>query len=172
MLYCHMPTPVGELLLAGTTEALRLVSFPRGKQAQVPTAHWERSDSAFGEVKTQLNAYFAGELKVFDLALDIQGTEFQRTVLAELQNIPYGETRSYKDVAKRIGRPDAVRAVGAANGRNPLPIIVPCHRVVGADGGLTGFGGGLPTKRFLLDLERRHSRSPETDRSRPAATMA
>ena len=105
----------------------------------------------------QLRAYFAGELRDFDLTLDMQGTEFQKRVWRELLKIPYGETRSYSFVANTIGAPKAVRAVGAANGRNPIPIVVPCHRVIGAGGSLVGYGGGLPLKRFLLDLEARHS---------------
>jgi len=105
----------------------------------------------------QLRAYFAGELREFDLALDMQGTAFQQEVWRELCSIPYGATRSYGFVAQAIGRPKAVRAVGAANGQNPVPIVVPCHRVIGAGGGLTGFGGGLPLKKFLLDLEAYHS---------------
>lgn len=105
----------------------------------------------------QLQAYFAGELQSFDLPLDLQGTPFQKLVWEELRHIPYGETRSYSFVANHIGAPKAVRAVGAANGRNPIPIVVPCHRVIGAAGSLVGYGGGLPLKRFLLDLEARHS---------------
>ena len=104
----------------------------------------------------QLQAYFAGELRDFDLPLDMQGTGFQKRVWAELLAIPYGKTCSYRDIANSIGAPKAVRAVGAANGRNPVPIVVPCHRVIGADGSLTGYGGGLPLKRFLLDLEMGH----------------
>jgi O-6-methylguanine DNA methyltransferase len=105
----------------------------------------------------QLRAYFAGELRDFDLTLDMHGTGFQKRVWEELLNIPYGETRSYSFVATHIGAPKAVRAVGAANGRNPIPIVVPCHRVIGAGGSLVGYGGGLPLKSFLLDLEARHS---------------
>jgi methylated-DNA-[protein]-cysteine S-methyltransferase len=105
----------------------------------------------------QLGAYLAGELRDFDLILDLQGTAFQKQVWLELRNIPFGETRSYSFVASTIGAPKAVRAVGAANGRNPIPIVVPCHRVIGAGGSLVGYGGGLPLKRFLLDLEARHS---------------
>jgi O-6-methylguanine DNA methyltransferase len=105
----------------------------------------------------QLRAYFAGELHDFELPLDMQGTEFQNRVWRHLCNIPYGETRSYSFVANAIGAPKAVRAVGAANGSNPIPIVVPCHRVIGAGGSLVGYGGGLPLKRFLLDLEARHS---------------
>jgi len=104
----------------------------------------------------QLQAYFAGELRDFDLPLDMPGTAFQKRVWQALRSIPYGETRSYSLVAAAIGAPAAVRAVGAANGRNPIPIVVPCHRVIGAAGSLVGYGGGLPLKRLLLDLESRH----------------
>ena len=106
------------------------------------------------EAVRQLRAYFAGSLRSFDLPLDLVGTEFQRRVWIELTRIPYGETRSYRDVARAIGAPNAVRAVGAANGANPVPIVVPCHRVIGAGGKLVGYGGGLPLKRRLLALER------------------
>ena len=104
-----------------------------------------------------MQEYFAGDRKDFDLPLNVSGTEFQVQVLEELQRIPYGETRSYGDIAKRIGRPKAMRAVGAANGRNPIPIIIPCHRVIGSGGDLTGFGGGLDTKEALLRLEAENS---------------
>jgi O-6-methylguanine DNA methyltransferase len=124
--------------------------------AELPGRECE-SNPMLSQAIEQLRAYFAGELRDFDLALDMQGTEFQRRVWGELQNIPYGETRSYSFVAHTIGVPKAVRAVGAANGRNPIPIVVPCHRVIGAGGSLVGYGGGLPLKRFLLDLEARHS---------------
>jgi methylated-DNA-[protein]-cysteine S-methyltransferase len=118
----------------------------------------ERPSNRFlREAVAQLRAYFAAELREFDLPLDMVGTEFQKRVWDQLRRIPYGETRSYSNVAHTIGAPKAVRAVGAANGRNPVPIVVPCHRVIGAGGSLTGFGGGLPMKRFLLDLEARHS---------------
>ena len=156
MLYRHVPSPVGDLLLAGADGALERISFPSGRKALQPAADWTRSNSAFADAETQLRAYFAGELRDFDLDFSCQGTPFQRAVLAELRRIPYGETRSYRDIAERIRRPKAVRAVGAANGRNPLPIVIPCHRVVGSNGKLTGFGGGLDAKRFLLDLEARY----------------
>ena len=107
-----------------------------------------------------MSEYFAGERKRFDLPLKPSGTEFQLRVLEELQRIPYGETASYADVARRIGKPKALRAVGAANGRNPLPIVIPCHRVIGSSGDLTGFGGGLATKQALLRLEAEHSQFP------------
>jgi methylated-DNA-[protein]-cysteine S-methyltransferase len=111
----------------------------------------------FGTAVDQLRAYFAGVLSRFDLPLHFGGTPFQNAVWTALRGIPYGETISYRVLAERIGRPTACRAVGAANGTNPLPIVIPCHRVVGADGSLTGFGGGIETKRALLDLERSHS---------------
>jgi methylated-DNA-[protein]-cysteine S-methyltransferase len=115
------------------------------------------SNPLLRQAAEQLRAYFAGELRRFDLTLDLQGTEFQKRVWHELLNIPYGETRSYSFVAGAIGAPKGVRAVGAANGRNPIPIVVPCHRVVGANGSLVGYGGGLPLKRLLLDLEAHHA---------------
>jgi methylated-DNA-[protein]-cysteine S-methyltransferase len=118
---------------------------------------WRPDDRAFPEVKRQLLAYFSGELTSFELSLSPQGTEFQRQVWQALRTIPYGQTRSYGDVAKQIGRPLASRAVGAANGRNPLPIVIPCHRVIGSTGTLTGFGGGLEAKATLLRLEQRHA---------------
>ena len=123
----------------------------------VPEGEERPSNRYLRQAVAQLRAYFAGELREFDLPLDMLGTEFQKRVWDELRHIPYGETRSYSHVAQTIGAPKAVRAVGAANGRNPVPIVVPCHRVIGAGGSLTGFGGGLPMKRFLLDLEARHS---------------
>jgi methylated-DNA-[protein]-cysteine S-methyltransferase len=124
------------------------------------------SNPRLRQAVAQLRAYFAGELRDFDLPLDMQGTDFQRRVWDELRNIPYGETRSYSFVANTMGAPKAVRAVGAANGRNPIPIVVPCHRVIGASGSLVGYGGGLPLKSFLLDLEARHSHlfQPSLDR--------
>ncbi|MGA2136803.1 MAG: methylated-DNA--[protein]-cysteine S-methyltransferase [Bryobacteraceae bacterium] len=122
-----------------------------------PTGQERPSNPFLRKAAAQLRAYFAGELRDFELPLDMQGTEFQKRVWDRLLSIPYGETRSYSHVAHAIGTPKAVRAVGAANGRNPVPIVVPCHRVIGAGGSLTGFGGGLPMKRFLLDLEARHS---------------
>ena len=127
-----------------------------------PESDWIFSDEPFAAAREQLTAYFAGERKSFDLKLNPVGTEFQLQVLEELQKIPYGITASYGDIAKRIGRPKAVRAVGAANGRNPIPIIIPCHRVIGSTGKLTGFGGGIPTKKALLKLELEHSQFPHS----------
>jgi methylated-DNA-[protein]-cysteine S-methyltransferase len=146
-------TPIGVLLLVGDGDGLSAISFARnGVAADAPSGS-SQCHEHFAAVIAQLNAYFERRLRSFELKLRPRGTPFQLRVWEELQAIPYGETRSYSEVAGRIGKPDAVRAVGAANGANPLPIVVPCHRVLGADGSLTGFGGGLRVKRFLLDLE-------------------
>ncbi|HIG36337.1 MAG TPA: methylated-DNA--[protein]-cysteine S-methyltransferase [Oceanospirillaceae bacterium] len=151
--YTYMDSPVGQLLLAGDGEVLHYLSFPTGKMAMQPAYDWYLHRAAFKQARHQIDDYFAGQLKQFDLALAPQGTAFQMQVLGALQNIPYGQMRSYKDIAQAIDRPKAMRAVGAANGRNPIPLIIPCHRVVGANGSLTGFGGGVETKAFLLRLE-------------------
>ena len=157
MYYCYFKTPIGELLLAGEARALSMIGFPKGVMRRDPEADWIYNEEPFEDVRRQLAEYFAGERKDFDLPLSLAGTEFQVAVLAALQTIPYGETTSYGAIAKQIGRPKAVRAVGAANGRNPIPIIVPCHRVIGSSGDLTGFGGGLDTKAALLRLEAENS---------------
>jgi len=155
--YTRMESPVGSLLLAGDSEGLRLVSFERGKRAssEPAGAEWTPNAKLFAEAIRQLRAYFDGRLREFDLPLAMEGTEFQLRVWNALREIPYGETISYAQLAGRIGNPKAIRAVGSANGSNPIPIIVPCHRVIGNDGSLTGFGGGLPTKKKLLALESR-----------------
>ena len=160
MYYCYLDTPIGELLLAGDDDALCLVRFPEGSMRRDPDPDWIYNEKPFATARQQLTEYFAGERREFDLPLKLNGTEFQMNVLHALQQIPYGETTSYADIAERIGRPKAVRAVGAANGRNPIPIIVPCHRVIGSHGDLTGFGGGLDTKEALLRLEAEHSQFP------------
>ncbi len=157
MYYCYFDTPIGELLLAGEANALSMIGFPKGVMRRDPEPDWIYNEEPFADVREQLAEYFSGERKDFDLPLTIAGTEFQLSVLEALQKIPYGETRSYGAIAKQIGRPRAVRAVGAANGRNPIPIIVPCHRVIGHTGDLTGFGGGLDTKEALLRLEAENS---------------
>lgn len=162
MYYCYLDTPIGDLLLAGDEDALALVGFPEGSMRREPDADWIYSEKPFADASEQLRAYFAGERKSFDLNLKPGGTEFQMQVLDELQKIPYGTTTSYGDIARRIGRPKAVRAVGAANGRNPIPIIIPCHRVIGSGGQMTGFGGGIPTKEALLRLEFEHSQFPHS----------
>jgi len=131
------------------------VSFENGKRTTPPQSDWQLDEEPFAEVIRQLQAYFSGELKEFNVPLAMEGTEFQLRVWNALRAIPYGETISYAQLAERIGNPKAVRAVGLANGSNPIPIIVPCHRVIGSDGSLTGFGGGLSTKKRLLELESR-----------------
>lgn len=160
MYYCYLATPIGELLLAGDEDGLSLVSFPEGAMRRDPEDDWIYKEKPFAAARRQLTEYFAGERREFNLPVKLSGTEFQLSVLEALRNIPYGETMSYADIARRIGRPKAVRAVGAANGRNPVPIIVPCHRVIGSHGDLTGFGGGLETKEALLRLEAENSRFP------------
>jgi methylated-DNA-[protein]-cysteine S-methyltransferase len=153
--YTWYQSPVGPLLLAGSRAGLSYVSFSSGRHAVAVDPGWTEQRSFFAEAIGQLQEYFAGERKTFSLPLIPAGTEFQRAVWSELEKIPYGETISYKALADRIGKPKAVRAVGAANGANPIPIIIPCHRVIGNDGSLTGFGGGLPLKKRLLELESR-----------------
>jgi methylated-DNA-[protein]-cysteine S-methyltransferase len=155
MFYTEMESPVGPLLLAGDKDSLRFVSFGNSQRCLNPRPDWTEDKAPFGEVILQLRAYFEGKLKEFDLPLTLEGTEFQRRVWTSLLTIPYGETISYAELAQRIGKPKAVRAVGLANGSNPIPIIIPCHRVIGSNGSLTGFGGGLPTKRKLLALENK-----------------
>jgi methylated-DNA-[protein]-cysteine S-methyltransferase len=157
MYYCYLNSPIGDLLLAGDDDGLSLIGFPQGKMRHDPEPDWIFNENPFTAARQQLEEYFAGERKDFDLPLHLSGTDFQVQVLRELQRIPYGETTSYGDIAERIGRPKAMRAVGAANGRNPIPIIVPCHRVIGSSGDLTGFGGGLDTKEALLRLEAENS---------------
>ena|SRR6266705_1530266 len=151
--YSWFESPVGKLLLAGSRTGLKLVSFGSGNRARRVEPEWQVDNSAFVEVFDQLQSYFAGERQNFELDLVLQGTDFQKKVWTALRNIPYGETISYKELAEIVGSPKAVRAVGAANGANPIPIIIPCHRVIGHDGSLTGFGGGLPLKKQLLELE-------------------
>ncbi len=155
MRYSMIPSPVGPLLLAADQAGLRLIEFDSPRHPIGRGSDWQCADddAILRETRAQLDDYFAGARHTFDLPLAPHGTEFQRDVWQALRAIPYGETISYAQLALRIGKPTAMRAVGAANGRNPLPIVVPCHRVIGADGTLTGFGGGLPTKHFLLTLE-------------------
>jgi methylated-DNA-[protein]-cysteine S-methyltransferase len=151
--FTTVASPVGELLLTSDGDALTGILLPRPGRAQAPRPEWLRDDAPFRETREQLDAYFAGDRQTFDLPLRPEGTAFQLQVWRELCNIPYGATISYAELARRVGRPGAARAVGAANGRNPLPIVVPCHRVIGADGTLTGYGGGLECKRRLLEHE-------------------
>jgi len=151
--FSTMPSPVGELLLLSDGRALTGVYMQQHAHWSGMQEHWRRDDHCLRMARQQLRAYFAEELKRFDLPLALHGTEFQLRVWQELQNIPHGQTISYGELACRLGQPKASRAVGLANGRNPISIVVPCHRVVGANGTLTGYGGGLPRKRWLLDHE-------------------
>ena len=153
MFYHYHNTSIGELLLAGDGDYLSLLGFPRGKMQRRHEPEWSKDAAPFADTCFQLDAYFAGELKEFDLPLMPKGTVFQESVWQALTEIPYGETWSYGQLAAKIGKPKASRAVGAANGMNPIPVIIPCHRVIGASGKLTGFGGGIETKQFLLELE-------------------
>jgi len=153
--YTRIDSPVGKLLLAADAQGLRQVSFESSKRAAPVQRQWRENNSPFAEVIRQLQAYFGGQLREFKLRLAPEGTEFQLRVWNSLRTIPYGETISYAQLAQKIGNPQAVRAVGLANGCNPIPIIVPCHRVIGSDGSLTGFGGGLANKKILLALESR-----------------
>ena len=149
MNYCFLDSPIGRLRLVSDGEKLLRIEFPQFHQGDGEPAQ----DPVLASRARQLAEYFRGERQHFDLPLGAQGTHFQHSVWAALARIPHGETRSYRDIAQAIGKPSAVRAVGSANGRNPLPIVVPCHRVIGADGSLTGFAGGLQAKTCLLQLE-------------------
>ena len=149
-----MESPVGRLLLAADEVGLRHVIFADGRDPATPHRHWRENLTPLHETIRQLRAYFAGELRDFDLPLAPEGPAFHQRVWGELCNIPYGETISYGELAKRIGSPNASRAVGRANGANPIAIVIPCHRVIGSNGKLTGYGGGLPRKQLLLELER------------------
>ncbi len=146
-------TPIGRLTIAADAHGLRHVLFETNKYEAAERTHWKRDAVPLRAAREQLEAYFAGEREQFDLPLHPVGTLFQLKVWKTLAEIPFGATWSYGEVAKRISEPKAMRAVGAANGRNPLPIVLPCHRVIGKDGSLTGFGGGLPIKQFLLRHE-------------------
>ncbi|TVS85192.1 methylated-DNA--[protein]-cysteine S-methyltransferase [Mycobacterium helveticum] len=154
--YRTIDSPIGPLTLAGRGSTL--TNLRMADQTHEPSrAGWTPGPGAFDNAVGQLEAYFAGELVDFDLDLDLRGTEFQRRVWKALLTIPYAETRSYGQIAEQIGAPGSARAVGLANGRNPIAIVVPCHRVIGAGGNLTGYGGGLERKRILLELEKRRA---------------
>ncbi|HUC92304.1 MAG TPA: methylated-DNA--[protein]-cysteine S-methyltransferase [Paenibacillus sp.] len=166
----ELESPIGPLVLCATDRGLCHIDFGTFRDREMPLSIWAAKQGLAGhegaiewieapahpvlaESAAQLNAYFRGATLDFDLPLDMLGTAFQRSVWQELRLIPYGEVRSYKQVAAGIGKPLAVRAVGGANNRNPVPIVVPCHRVIGADGSMVGYGGGMPIKTFLLELE-------------------
>lgn len=163
-----LESPVGRLTLVASDAGLVAILWPDDvaadpRPARVPLGETTQAPDhpVLAETRAQLTAYFAGTLTQFTVPLDLRGTDFQKAVWTALLAIPFGETRSYADVARAIGRPTATRAVGAANGRNPVSIIAPCHRVVGSNGTLTGFAGGLAAKRFLLAHERGSNREPE-----------
>ncbi|MFZ0802729.1 MAG: methylated-DNA--[protein]-cysteine S-methyltransferase [Terriglobales bacterium] len=158
MSYTQIESPVGPLLLVADDAGLREILFVNGRHQARPEASWKEDGAPLEKTISQLHSYFAGEREAFDLTLAPEGTQFQREVWRRLCEIPYGETISYGELARRIGNPQASRAVGLANGSNPIPIVIPCHRVIGSNGKLTGYGGGLPIKEKLLALERKQLR--------------
>jgi methylated-DNA-[protein]-cysteine S-methyltransferase len=153
VLYTHLDSPIGELLLTGDGRALHGLHMQAGRKPMTIRPNWIADDEPFAEARDQLAEYFEGRRVEFDLPLAPTGTPFQRRVWEALRGIPYGRTASYGEIARQVGVPSAPRAVGVANGLNPIAVIVPCHRVIGADGSLTGYGGGLERKQLLLDLE-------------------
>jgi methylated-DNA-[protein]-cysteine S-methyltransferase len=153
--YTYCDGLLGTMLLVADERGLRSINFPGSKRAERPQPGWLEDRGAFQETIRQLHAYFAGELTEFNLPLALEGTEFQLRVWQSLRGIPYGETISYGQLAARLGNPKASRAVGLANGSNPVPIVIPCHRVIGGNGSLVGYGGGLANKKTLLALESR-----------------
>lgn len=165
--YTTMPSPIGTITIACTDKGVCFIEFGDSTKTLMSLKLWSqrwlrqdelicRDDSSLDEVKTELAQYFAGERTDFSVPLDLYGTPFQKLVWQQLLTIPYGETRSYKDIAMAIDAPKAVRAIGGANHNNPVPIIVPCHRVIGSNGALVGYGGGLSIKEQLLELEQNH----------------
>jgi methylated-DNA-[protein]-cysteine S-methyltransferase len=157
MKYTYIDSPIGRLQVTRDEGGVTGLDLPTARYPRQIRDDWERDDAAFDDVRAQLSEYFAGTRQQFDLPLNARGNAFQHAVWQVLTEIPYGETTSYGKVAAAVGHPDGARAVGVANGQNPIPIIVPCHRVIGADGSLIGYGGGLSTKRWLLDHEAHHA---------------
>ena len=157
--FFEIESPIGKLLLVGTDAALTHIGFQSGPRPMSVDPRWKESEAPFADIRLQLDRYFVGKLREFTVPLAAEGTAFQSEVWRALREIPYGETTSYGELAARIGNPKASRAVGAANGKNPIPIVVPCHRVIGRTGSMTGFGGGIPIKEALLTLERYHAGS-------------
>ncbi|HEY3737432.1 MAG TPA: methylated-DNA--[protein]-cysteine S-methyltransferase [Jatrophihabitans sp.] len=155
--FTYIDSPLGALLVTRDEDGITGLHLPTGAHAELPPPDGERDDAAFEDVRAQLAEYFAGERTDFELPLHPAGTDFQRRCWTALRTIEYGTTASYGEQAVRIGNAKAVRAVGLANGQNPISIIVPCHRVIGANGSLTGYGGGLPAKQWLLSHEAAHS---------------
>jgi len=160
VIYTSMDSPVGVILLARVDAGITHILFQKHKYPAKNRQDWQRNDAALRDAVDQLTAYFDGECRDFDLPLAPAGTPFQKKVWAALREIPCGETRSYGQLAAQLGFPEASRAVGAANGRNPIAIVVPCHRVIGANGTLTGYAGGLHIKKALLDHEARMVKRP------------
>lgn len=155
--YTYVDSPLGQILLVGDGTNLTELNFQEGdRPAEIGTG-WHPDDTPFAAAIAQLQTYFTGELQAFDLPLQPHGTQFQQQVWQQLQAIPYGETISYGELARRLGKPSAARAVGLANGANPIPLVIPCHRVIGSNGRLTGYGAGLPIKEALLA----HEQNPE-----------
>jgi len=150
--YHSVLTPVGKIYLVGESGILHKIYLPN-QQPELIDSHWENDPRAFFEAEKQIQDYFLGKRRSFSLRYELGLTEFQQEVLEEVAKIPFGETRSYQQLATRLGNPNAVRAVGAANGKNPLPIVIPCHRVIGASQDLVGYAGGLKLKKFLLEFE-------------------
>lgn len=157
-LYTTIDSPIGELLLLGDGDALHGLYMQDGRKPRTISPSWEATAAPFADVTAQLEEYFAGRRTTFDVPLAAEGAPFERQVWHALEEIPYGETVSYGEIARRVGQPTAARAVGLANGRNPISVIVPCHRVIGANGALVGYGGGLERKRLLLELESAQTR--------------
>ena len=151
--YCQHDSPVGPLLLGGPDGQLGFIHFPKDGQVVAAKSDWMEDASAFDAVRFELDGYFAGTLSIFTVPYHVEGSDFQNAVWQALANIPYGQVRSYGDIAKAVGQPGGARAVGLANNANPLPIIIPCHRVIVADGSLVGFGGGMKIKIWLLEHE-------------------
>jgi methylated-DNA-[protein]-cysteine S-methyltransferase len=154
MTYRIVESPVGQLIVAGDGDGLRMLAFAGADRPFAPNPEWRRDQDSLAHVCGELDAYFRGDLRRFTVPVVPEGTPFQRRVWAALCEIPYGETISYGELARRLGDAKAVRAVGLANGANPIAIVIPCHRVIGSNGSLVGYGGGLPIKQALLDLER------------------
>jgi methylated-DNA-[protein]-cysteine S-methyltransferase len=157
--FTRMESPIGQLRLAGNESGLTRILFEHEGDEGSPDSPWIENANELQQPIEQLTEYFAGERHTFEIPLFPKGTPFQKSVWERLQRIAYGETTTYGELALQLGNPNASRAVGTANGQNPIPIIIPCHRVIGRDGSLTGYAGGLEIKEFLLDLERKHAQS-------------
>lgn len=170
--YSYIASPFGSLLIAGDTAGLQVINFQRDTARHPLAPDWYEDRQPLRQAIDQLEAYFVGTLRRFTLALAPQGTPFQHAVWRALQDIPYGETTSYGVLARQLGKPQASRAVGAANGRNPLAIVIPCHRVVGSTGKLTGYAGGLDIKQALLAFERRNASRHLTFLGAPGSSPA